>query len=383
MEPYDLIVIGAGPAGSTAARVAAENGLKVVMLDQKAFPRDKACGGYLSLKTLQILHKPLPNDVIEKNIYGVKWHDVREQIEEKKGSQLLGVTVRREIFDKFLATKAINAGVEFINPAKVLHVQIMDNQSNVNIYTDDTIYVAKKAIIAEGVNSVLSQQLGFLKKWRRWQSGFTFTTTVKCHHEIQQQIEPIVEFYRIPFLGGLGWIFPLKEGYNIGVGGWVWRCRDLYQYYNSFLEEICLRRNIEYPSFKPKGSYVPAGGFPRYLGNRTIVLAGDCGGFVDPFAGEGIYYAIKSGEIAGRGAVQSIKNKGYRFGQQYRRTCKQTFYLDFYLSLVKTVLGGTKRTIYADTKKADKFLTDVIQIMKSPHYYRKVLRENLHIFSKF
>lgn len=123
---------------------------------------------------------------------------------------------------------------------------------------------------------------------------------------------------------------------------------------------------------KLRGSHIPAGGFLRRLGKGNIILAGDCGGFVDPFSGEGVYYAVKSGEIAAAEAVNSMTHAGYRLDDHYTRQCRQVFYKDFYHSLLRTALCGRKTFIKSGGLRAENFLDSIVDIMRCPNAYSKM-----------
>jgi geranylgeranyl reductase family protein len=377
---YDVIVIGAGPAGSTAARLAAEKGLKVLLIDKEKFPREKVCGGYLSYKTLGLLKGRLPESIIEHRIYGARLYDRQYRWNEKITSHLLGVTIQRSNFDYFLVQQALQAGALFAAPYKVLNIAKVEGKQIVNVYTSDQIFCAKKIIVADGVNSSIARRTGVVKKWKKWKEGFTLAATIKYKQELPLQVEQYVELYCIPFLGGFGWAFPIKNGYNIGIGCWACCSVKLKQYFSSFVAGVLRIKNISRKTMQPiqpRGSYIPAGGFRRCLGEQDIIFTGDSGGFVDPFSGEGIYYAIRSGEIAAEEVVKSLQIKDYLLDKLYTQRCKQEFYHDFHYSMLLTLLNGTKKSIHADTPKAKKMLDDIIYIMQEPHAYRNILRSRL------
>ena len=123
MTDYDVIVVGAGPAGSTAARVAAEAGLSVAILERAAFPREKLCGGFVSAKALAAVGLRVPDDVIERRITTVEIRDggVRA-CSGSAGEEPLGITVRRATFDAFLLEAARAAGAEVFQPAHVRRI---------------------------------------------------------------------------------------------------------------------------------------------------------------------------------------------------------------------------------------------------------------------
>ncbi|MFP4375382.1 MAG: NAD(P)/FAD-dependent oxidoreductase, partial [Spirochaetaceae bacterium] len=125
MTDYDLIVVGAGPAGSTAARAAAEGGLRVAILERAAFPREKLCGGFVSAKALDAIGLRIPERVVERRITAVEIRDgdVRaRRAAGAPGEAALGITVRRAAFDAFLLEAARAAGVEVFQPAHVRRI---------------------------------------------------------------------------------------------------------------------------------------------------------------------------------------------------------------------------------------------------------------------
>jgi len=326
-EIYDVIVIGAGPAGSTASKAAADQGLKVLMLDKEVFPRDKACGGYLSFKTIKLLGEDLPVSIIQRKIYGVRLYGQNDYFISKESLQMLGCIVRRQDFDCYLVDKAVKAGVQFIDGCEVKGIKIDINNYCVEVYAGNQSYISKRAISAEGVNSFILRNIGYQRERRRWQYGFALAGSIECSPVCSD--DKYVELYCIPFLGGFGWVFPLRDTYNIGVGCWACLSHKLYDYYFDFAENILKNKNIKGIVSKPQGSFIPVGGLLRNLGNDYIIAAGDSGGFVDAFSGEGIYYAIKSGQIAAGEIVKSLSDNEYPLYLQYKRECGREFNKSF------------------------------------------------------
>ena len=118
---YDLIVVGAGPAGSTAARTAALLGLDTLILEKKTFPRYKPCGGALSSKAASLLDFSLPRDICERTITGARVH-FRNQIQERHTGYNLTTLITRSRFDHLLLQKAQEPGAD-IKTQKVLAFQ--------------------------------------------------------------------------------------------------------------------------------------------------------------------------------------------------------------------------------------------------------------------
>src|SRR5579872_4717814 len=106
---YDVIIVGAGPAGSTTARECAERGLSVLLLDRAEFPRDKPCGGGVNVRTARLLPFDL-SPVAERVIYGLRVSVHRSNSFEREAQEPLSYLTQRRRFDAFLAEKAVGAG---------------------------------------------------------------------------------------------------------------------------------------------------------------------------------------------------------------------------------------------------------------------------------
>ncbi len=99
---YDVVVVGAGPAGSIAAYECTKRGLKTVLLEKCTLPRDKPCGGAVMYRGLQIISGEIPRNIVEQKIYGLRFLWPNNDSAEFKSDKLIGVTVFRNIFDEFL-----------------------------------------------------------------------------------------------------------------------------------------------------------------------------------------------------------------------------------------------------------------------------------------
>lgn len=108
---YDLIVVGAGPAGASAARTAAQLGLKTLLLEKEKISRSKLCGGGLTPKVLRILDLNLPRDLIERSVRSARIH-IGDDIYEFESERTLVYMTSRALFDAFLSDKAGEAGAE-------------------------------------------------------------------------------------------------------------------------------------------------------------------------------------------------------------------------------------------------------------------------------
>ncbi|MGE4282771.1 MAG: NAD(P)/FAD-dependent oxidoreductase [Clostridia bacterium] len=375
---YDVIIVGAGPAGSIAAKVAAEEGLEVLLIDKHEFPRDKVCGGYLSKKTLDLLKNPLDESVIEQGIFSIRLYDEQYRLHEQSFPQLVGVTVRRSEFDHYLLKQALERGIDFKSPCKVINVGDINNKEKVKVYSDTQVFYGKKVIAADGVNSIMTRKCHALKRWTRWQTGFTVSTILNTGGPPAASCKNMASFFCIPFLGGFGWAFPLKQGYNVGVGCWSHYSKVLVEFFDTFLKCFFELNSLSQTIIHPAGRYIPAGGFTRAAACGNILFAGDCAGFVDPFSGEGIYYAIRSGEIAAQEVAKSLNKDDHSAAESYTQRCRKEFNKDFKYSLFYSVINGRKKSIATDSVKAQRMLESMAYYMYNPYVYRDILSN--HIF---
>ena len=154
---YDAIVVGAGPAGSTAAYRLARAGASVLLLDRARFPRDKPCGGGLTLRAVRLL--PFPIDaVVEGRIARLEVGLRHRRRFERTSSSLLALMTQRRRLDAYLVEQAVAAGADFREDTKVGDASIDD--AFVSVEAGGTQYEASVLIGADGVNGVTARALG-------------------------------------------------------------------------------------------------------------------------------------------------------------------------------------------------------------------------------
>src|SRR3989304_3750670 len=148
MSPmYDLIVVGAGPAGASAARTAAQHGLKTLLIEKDQVPRNKLCGGGVTPKVLAKLDFKLPDELIECKAKATRMHVGESQYHFEADRTIVYMTSRSK-FDAFLADKAVEAGAELRAPNPVYRIQI--TKSHVEVKTPNGSFSSKILIGADG-----------------------------------------------------------------------------------------------------------------------------------------------------------------------------------------------------------------------------------------
>ena len=170
---YDLIIIGGGPSGSSAARMAGKSNLDTLLIEKESFPRYKPCGGAVSEQAMSYLDFAVPDDIHERSIYGARVHVRNRNIEQQKKHRV-AVVVTRSVFDSYLLHKAEETKIKVNYSEKVL--EIIENHSNVDVVSNRDTYRAKFAIIAEGSSGILKNKIR--RKDRKTEFGVCAVTEI-------------------------------------------------------------------------------------------------------------------------------------------------------------------------------------------------------------
>ncbi|MDG6218988.1 MAG: NAD(P)/FAD-dependent oxidoreductase [Candidatus Thermoplasmatota archaeon] len=333
---YEVVVVGAGPSGSTAAKTLAKNGVKVLIVDKETFPRDKPCGGGLPLRTLTRFPYIKQLNVIESYSYGgfIYSPSSKYHVAIKKTDPVIAM-VLRSTFDNELVKLSINEGADFQENKTVTHVKIHPTHAQIS-FADGTSIATELIIGADGFHSTIARKTGF-NAYNR-DKGICILEEFPVSKEIIESIytDKHLCYIHSKFQGirGYGWVFPKENHINVGLAVYEskeqlkkrqYDLRSLFQEYISILK----RQNAlpsQLKSVKMKGGILPVRPLPKTVSDR-VLLCGDAAGLINPISGEGIYYALVSGEIAGDIASDSIKHQDTteRFLKTYEKRWKQDF----------------------------------------------------------
>ncbi|MEM4734793.1 MAG: NAD(P)/FAD-dependent oxidoreductase, partial [Candidatus Thorarchaeota archaeon] len=311
---YDLIVVGGGPAGSTCARWAAKNGLHVLVLDKEQHPRRKVCAGGFRASLPDILDFDI-RSVIEREACGSHLYAPSGLKVVCTKNEATGYTVRRSNFDHHLLEKAAEAGAEVRAPYEVVDVEEHTDYVSV-LCADGTTFSSRCLVGADGVNSRVARSTGLKTAWSNSEVGLCLEARVPMDSSDIERITlgPYEGSRRICieiFFGGLkhgyAWCFPKREEVSLGMGCLVSYARDLKRAWERFVRSFEERNGIRVDLSETSAMRVPLAGPINTAASRLVMLAGDAGGFVSPATGEGIYYAIETGRIAGQVAVELVR----------------------------------------------------------------------------
>ena len=309
----DVAIVGAGPAGSVAARRLAAAGVRVVLLERDTFPRDKPCGDGVSARSLAVLARtglagwasrfPTP-EILRFTSPDGHVLDVRPKTGD---GYCYGRTIPRRLLDARLAQAAVEAGARLVEGTRVRSVVRIDGRTRV--IADGLEVAAQLVILSDGSRAPITRRLGLT-------SGPAELVAVRQYFVGDVGPEERMEIhFEQPVVPHYTWLFPLGDGrVNVGTATYTRRARrgDIN------LREALARFVAGHPvaegrlaRAEPVG---PVRGHPlrtRLDSTRThaerVLVAGDAAGLVNPLSGEGIAPAMESGELAAARALVALE----------------------------------------------------------------------------
>ncbi len=313
----DVIVVGAGPAGATAARLLAGRGYSVLVIDRCRFPRHKTCASWinrLAFERFPYLKDRLP-DLVENPFYGVTFYDREISREasyrEKRPSGYLSL---RSKFDAGLLEIAREAGAESILGCGV--VDVCEERDGVRVgLADGREFTSRVVIGADGAASRVAVAAGLRQGWGRRDYVLCANTDVPVPAErvrafYGERVRLLV-YLEYNGIQGYGWVFPKRKHICIGIGALLADGRAIRPLFSRFVDSLRAHQHIP-PNLAHEKLYFdidPVGGVYRTPGlvRGRVMLVGDAAGFVSGSTGEGIYPGMVSAEVAVEQIHQGLK----------------------------------------------------------------------------
>jgi geranylgeranyl reductase family protein len=309
---HQVLILGGGPAGASAAHALARRGVDVALVDKSEFPRDKLCGGLLTARSRKVYQSNFEtpwDEVISHVSHGARFFHDGQLLQEVVDHTALFFT-RRLDFDHFLLNQAIACGTEpYLADAVVelvLAGQFCRLRSGREIGFDFLIG-------ADGVNSLVAKTL-FGRAYDPRTVAFALEV------EVERSLDPTLDAPEIHFglvRWGYGWVFPKRDTLTVGVGGLHARNPDL----KAVLHDFLAARFGTPPTARIKGHHLPFGDFRKVPGRGNVLLCGDAAGLVEPITGEGIAFALQSGLDAALALTETFAEGGAvlpRYQARYR-----------------------------------------------------------------
>ena len=330
---YNIIIIGAGPAGCTCALALKDAGLKVALMDKQSFPRDKVCGDAIPGRALKTLYNINPVYAQALKTFPQKC-DTKTSTLFYKGQALSfdwvldAFTCTRMEFDNLLFSLVKeHTGTEILTGLSPDTIKISDRTVSITIKNCDTILKAPIVIGADGAHSVVAKQLTDRKMDRKHHVG-----SVRAYYSdvADMQSNNIEVYFDKKFLPSYLWVFPLPDNIaNVGFGMLsseiARRKINIKTAFYDFLDHTPeLKRkfaNAERIS-ELEGFGLPLGSKIGNISGANFMLTGDAASLIDPISGDGIGNAMLSGKLAAEQAIRCFEHNDFSASwmQQYDTT---------------------------------------------------------------
>ncbi|MFI7274577.1 geranylgeranyl reductase family protein [Streptomyces sp. NPDC049879] len=300
-EVWDVVVVGAGPAGASAARAAAEAGRRVLLLEKAELPRYKTCGGGIIGPSRDALPPgfELP---LRDRVHAVTFSLNGKLSRTRRSKRMLFGLVNRPEFDQRLVEAAVKAGAELRTGAAVSRVEqhgpaVPDRRTVAVVLSGGEILLARAVVGADGSASRIGAHVGV----RLGQVDLGLESEIPVPPEVARDWSGRVLIDWGPLPGSYGWVFPKGDTLTVGVIS----ARGEGAATKRYLEDLTARCGLS--GFEPS---ISSGHLTRCrtddspLSRGRVLVCGDAAGLLEPWTREGISFALRSGRLAGQWAVR-------------------------------------------------------------------------------
>jgi len=296
VSSFDVAVVGAGPAGATAAYRLADAGARVLLVDKAVFPRDKPCGGGVTGRAARLLPfsiEPVVEDRVERLECRLMY---RRRFERRARAPLALMTQRRRL-DAFLVERAAAAGADVRDGATVADIRAE------GLTVDGEEVRARIVIGADGCNGASARALGLADGVMH---GVALEANVPYAAVPRERYAGTMVLEMGVVHGGYGWVFPKGDHVNVGVGGYAGEGPRL----RAHLRRLCEEHGIDPDAATDTRGYrLPMRTPESRLARGTAAVIGDAAGLVDPFSGDGMYEAFLSSQLVAAAALDVLAGR--------------------------------------------------------------------------
>ena len=286
MRRYDTVVIGGGPAGSTLAYRLAGAGVSVLVVDKARFPRDKPCGGGITLRAFR--QCPVdPSPVVEEEVDVVELRFRYDDAVVRRSTTPFVLMTQRRRLDAFLLDAARERGAE-VRDGTTAQIE----PSNTLLLGTGERVQADAIVGADGANGTTARAVGLgagIVHGVAYEGNVPYTAISRERYARRV----VIELADIP--GGYGWVFPKADHANIGVGGWQSEGPHIREH----LKRLCEAHGLAPEAVESlRGHRLPLRRPGTAVAGERALLLGDAAGLIDPVSGDGMYECFVSSRLA-------------------------------------------------------------------------------------